>query len=116
MAEFEPIRAKLRSALERGSLLYIPPMIRRRALLWLEIALSILLDGMLFCVWLLIAWGVSELSSLATAHGFSPWAATAFKWFSSIATLILVIVYVIHDIYKAVLEALDAGERDNEKE
>jgi hypothetical protein len=87
--------------------------VRGRTVTTVRVALCLLFDTILFCLWLFIAWGCELLSAWAAAHHFAEWCVGAFKWISSLSTLVLAVVYMIADIVRAVRE-IKRGAREND--
>jgi hypothetical protein len=75
--------------------------LKQQIIVTFRTAVCITLDAILFCIWLLIAWGCDVLSVFIAAKGFHEGCAEAFKWLSSISTLILTVTYIICDIIVA---------------
>lgn len=66
-----------------------------------NVAWCLVLDGALLAVWLTIAWGSHVFAKYIESQGVHEWAAEAFKWVSSVGTLVLASVYIAADIYTA---------------
>ena len=69
-----------------------------KVLVVLRILTSILFDAVLFVGWLFIAWGAQLIEEFLKERGVHEWAAFTFKWASSIGTLALTLLYIIHDL------------------
>ena len=72
----------------------------------LAIIYSILLDALIFCFWVMIAWVMHLFSDFLISKGISDEFAFVFQWFSSLSTLILTILYLVIDIKQAIKDVL----------
>lgn len=75
--------------------------LRDRTSLTVRIVACIAFDALLFCFWLLIAWGSHALATTLEAKGVDEIFTNAFKWTSSLGTFVLALSYIVSDIVKA---------------
>lgn len=73
-----------------------------RAMVAVDVISAIFFDALVFCFWLLCAWGALKLSEIMHQQGVSDILANTFKWCSSVATFILTISYIAIDVIKAI--------------
>jgi hypothetical protein len=74
---------------------------RERLAVLARLVAQIILDAVLFVVWLGIAWIVQFSSEFFTRHGLHEYFAIIFKWASSCGTLIMTLLYIARDIKDA---------------
>lgn len=92
--------AKPSEVILRGNVADLWEWLKRQCIITFKIIVCLILDGIIFCFWFLIAWGCYSLSRLAASKGFHEQYAEVFSWASSVSTLILAVTYIIFDIIR----------------
>ena len=67
----------------------------------IRIVTCLLLDAIILCLWLTIAYGINVFACYLKAKGVHEYCAIGFKWASSISTLLLTLIYITKDIIMA---------------
>lgn len=77
-----------------------------------RVALCLLSEAVLFVFWLALAWVIAKVRNYFESKGVQDWCATAFQVVSSVSTLVLAGIYIVHDIKVAFVDCFQRSKPD----